>query len=477
MGVGLTLLLGFGLPPVLQLARVPPLRVIRRDLGQIKAASLGVLLAATVAFAALLLVVARDWKLGLIAVGGFGVAVALFAGLAWLAVIGLRRAVPESSAPRWLVLATRQVAARPAYAMLQISALSVGLMALALLVLLRTDLIDSWRRATPPDAPNRFVINVQPDQTTEFRAQLAGEGVARYDWYPMARGRLLTVNGEPVGPRYAHNEMARRSVNRELNLGLAADLPQHNRLAAGQWRSGDADGLSVESGLAEQLGLTLGDELRFDVAGQMRVGHVTSLRKVDWGSMRVNFFVMLPLAEPTDDLPVTYIAAFRAPAKAGFDSRLSAHFPNITNVDISSTLGQLQQVLDQVIRAVEYLFLFTVAAGLAVLFAALSATREARSRDYAVMRACGASASLLAQVQRAELLGVGALAGALASIGAMAVGWVLARYAFEFNWSASPWVPLVGAAAGALLALAAGWWGLRDVLRRPVMETLRRAEA
>jgi putative ABC transport system permease protein len=132
-------------------------------------------------------------------------------------------------------------------------------------------------------------------------------------------------------------------------------------------------------------------------------------------------------------------------------------------------------VLDQVVRAVEFLFAFTLAAGLVVLFAAVTATREARAREFAVMRALGAGRTLLAQVQRAELLGVGALAGLLASIAAMVVGWALARYAFEFQWTASWWVPLAGGAAGALLALAAGWWGLRDVLRRPVVETLRKA--
>jgi len=156
---------------------------------------------------------------------------------------------------------------------------------------------------------------------------------------------------------------------------------------------------------------------------------------------------------------------------------LSRDFPNITNVDVSASIAQVQRVLDQVIRAVEFLFGFTLLAGLVVLFAAVSATREARAREFAIMRALGASGRLLAQVQRAELLGVGALAGFLASVAAVAVGWLLAKYAFEFSWNPSPWVPLLGTAAGALLALAAGWWGLREVLRRPVLETLRRAGA
>jgi len=476
-GVGFTLLLGFGLPPVLQLARVPALRVIRRDVGALQPASLAVLGAGALAFVALLLAASSDLKLGLIAVGGFAGALALFALLAWLAVQALRRIVPRTRAPRWVVLATRQIASRPAFAVLQVCALSVGLLALVLLVLLRTDLIESWRAATPPDAPNRFVINVQPDQGEAFRERLQGAGVQRYDWYPMIRGRLIAVNGKPVAPDDYADDRARRLVDREFNLSHAAQMPMHNTLVAGRWTPDEADAVSVEEGIAQTLGLALGDRLSFDIAGSVSESRITSLRKVDWSSMRANFFVMYPRAA-MPDVPATYMAAFRAPEAAaanGFDNALSRDFPNITNVDVSASVAQVQRVLDQVVRAVEFLFGFTLAAGLVVLFAAVAATRESRAREFALMRAMGASGALLARVQRTELLGVGALAGLLASIAAMAVGWALARYAFDFTWRASPWVPLAGGAVGALLALAAGWWGLREVLRRPVVDTLRRA--
>ncbi|MEP6873689.1 MAG: FtsX-like permease family protein [Burkholderiales bacterium] len=476
IGVGFTLLMGFGLPPVLQLAQVPPLRVIRRDVGALKPASIAVLAAGAIGFAALLLAVASDLKMGLIAVGGFAAAIAVFALLSWLAVMLLRRAVPESRAPRWLVLATRQIAARPAFAVLQVSALSVGLLALVLLVLLRTDLIDSWRAATPKSAPNRFVINVQPDQGDAFRQRLDAAGVKGYDWYPMIRGRLVAINGKPVTIDGYAEERARRLLDREFNLSHTAALPAHNLLAGGRWTPDEKDAVSIEEGLAQTLGLKLGDALQFDIGGIQASGRITSLRKVDWSSMRVNFFVLFPSAS-MPDLPVSYIGAYRAPevGAAAFDNALSREFPNITNVDVSASIAQIQKVLDQVVRAVEFLFGFTLAAGLVVLFAAITATREARSREFAVMRALGASGRLLAQVQRAELLGVGALAGVLASFAAMAVGWALARYVFEFSWNPSPWVPLAGGAAGALLALAAGWWGLREVLRRPVVQTLRQA--
>jgi putative ABC transport system permease protein len=291
----------------------------------------------------------------------------------------------------------------------------------------------------------------------------------------MIRGRLVAINDRTVDQAQFAEDRARRLVEREFNLSHSATPPPHNPISAGRWVPDEADALSVEAGLAQTLGLKLGDRLRFDIAGRLHEGRITTLRTVDWGSMRVNFFVMFPRSS-MDDVPVTYISAFRAPERPGFDNALSREFPNITNIDVSTSIREVQRVVDQVIRAVEFLFGFTLAAGLVVLFAAVSATREARAREFAVMRAMGAGSKLLATVQRAELLGVGALAGLLASIVAIFVGWALARYAFEFAWTASPWVPLIGSVSGAVLALAAGWWGLRSVLTRPVIQTLRRAD-
>ncbi|MGH8847540.1 MAG: ABC transporter permease, partial [Polaromonas sp.] len=312
MGMGLTLLLAFGLPPVLQLARVPPLRVIRRDVGNLKPASLLVLGVGVAGFAALLLAASSDLLLGLIAVGGFLGAVLVFALASFAAVKLLRASVNEARAPRWLVLATRQLSARPVYAVVQTSALAVGLLALMLLVLLRTDLISSWRKATPPDAPNRFVINVQPEQGDAFQQALRAGGVKKFDWYPMIRGRLVAVNGKAVTPDDFEDDRAKRLVDREFNLSNSTETPSHNQVVAGRWTAGEKDAISVEEGLAKTLGLKLGDRLRFDMAGQLSDAKITSLRKVDWGSMRVNFFVMYPVAQLAD-VPVSYISAFRAP--------------------------------------------------------------------------------------------------------------------------------------------------------------------
>jgi putative ABC transport system permease protein len=474
MGMGLTLLLAFGLPPVLQLAQVPPLRVIRRDVGGLKPASLGVLGVGVVGFAALLLAASSDLKLGLIAVGGFAVATLLFAGLSWLAVKLLRATVNDSTAPTAMVLATRQIAARPAFAVVQVSSLAVGLLALVLLVLLRTDLIGSWRAATPANAPNRFVINIMPEQGEAFTNALKAAGVAKFDWFPMIRGRLIAINGRDISPSDYSDERASRLVDREFNLSHSAQLPEQNKVVAGRWQNDEVGAISVEDGIAKTLGLSLDDTLTFDVGGMRSTSKITSLRKVDWGSMRANFFAMYPVAK-LDGVPATYMSAFQAPATKGFDNALVRAFPNITAVDMTATIAQIQRVLDQVIGAVEFLFSFTLAAGLVVLFAAVTATREERAREYAIMRAVGARSSLLRRVQRIELAGVGLLAGFLASVVASVVGWALARYVFEFDWVVSLWVPLFGALAGALLALLAGWWGLREILSRPVMQTLRSA--
>lgn len=473
LGLGLSLMLGFGLGPVLQLASVPPLRVLRRDLGGVRMASGLVLVAGLAGFAGLLALVAGDWKLGLGTAGGFALALGVFALGAWLVLLLLRRAVPQAGAPRWLALATRQISARPGFAVVQVSALGIGLLSLALLLLLRTDLINSWRAATPRNAPDRFVINIQPEQAEAFRAALDAAGVKGYDWYPMIRGRLVTLNGAAVKPEQFKEERTQRLVEREFNLSHSDTLPPHNQLAQGAWVADEADGLSVELGLARDLGLKLGDRLGFDVAGQAVDARITSIRKLDWSSMRVNFFVLFPQREMAE-LPRSYITAFRAPADAkALDRQLARDYPNITAVDVRAQLDQVQQVLDQVASAVQVLFVFTLAVGLIVLLTAVSSTREARMREFALMRALGAGSGLLGRVQRAELLGLGLLAGVMAGGAALLIGAVLAAKVFDFAWTLNPWLVPASGLVGALLAWVAGWWGLRGVLSKPVMQSLR----
>jgi len=477
LGVGVLLTLGFGLPPVLQLARVPPLRVLRRDLGQLRPLSTAVWAFGALALAGMLMVVARDVKMGGIALGGFLGAMLAFAVLSLIAVRVLRALADRLAGhvPTWWTLGTRQLTAQPVQTVVQVCALSVGLLALMLLILIRTDLVASWRAATPADAPDRFVINIQPDQVDSFQALLRESGVKQFDWYPMVRARLVAVNGRAVRMQDYTEERAQRLVDREFNLSYAAQSPVHNQVVGGRFVPDEADAFSVEEGLAKTLGLKLGDRMRFDMAGSLYEGRITSLRKVDWSSMRVNFFVMAPKAD-MPDWPVSYITAFRMPPQGRLDRTLVQRYPNVTVVDVSATLAQIQSVLGQVITAVEFLFVFTLATGLIVLMAGLMTSRERRAREWAVLRSMGATQTLLAAIQRVELLGLGALAGAMAASAALGIGWGLATKVFEFEWQAPLWWPLLGALIGALLAWLAGWWSLRGVIKRPVALTLRQAD-
>jgi putative ABC transport system permease protein len=477
LGVGVLLTLGFGLPPVLQLTQVPPLRVLRRELGALRPMSAAVWGLGGAALLGLLMMVARDVKMGGIALGGFTGAVLIFALIGFLAVSVLRVLADKlaGKVPTWWTLGTRQLTAQPVQTVVQICALSVGLLALMLLILIRTDLVASWRNATPPDAPDRFVINIQPDQVESFQATLRQAGVERFDWYPMVRARLIAVNGKPVRAQDYAEDRAQRLVDREFNLSFARDVPAYNPVVAGRYEKDEDDAFSVEQGIAKTLGLKLGDRLQFEMAGAQQEGRITSLRKVDWSSMRVNFFVMAPKAD-MPQWPATYITAFKLPAQARLDRTLVQNFPNVTVVDVSATLAQVQGVLGQVITAVEFLFAFTLATGLIVLMAGLMTSRDRRAKEWAVLRAMGATRQLLLTVQRVELLGLGALAGAMSASAALLIGWGLATKVFEFDWNAPLWWPLLGALTGALLAWMAGWWSLRGVISRPVAVTLRQAE-
>ena len=480
IGVGMALLLAFGMPPVLQMADTPALHVIRRELGRIKPLSVLVVVAGAAGFAALLLVASADLKMGAIAVGGFAAALALFVLLGVVAVLLLQR-LAHSDHTRYLPqggrLAIRQLGARPGFVVVQISSLCLGLMALVLLVIVRTDLVQSWRNATPPDAYNRYVINILPEQAQDVQQALHDGGVTRYDWYPMVRGRLVAVNGQPVHASQYADDRAQRLVQREFNLSYSAALPAWNPVTQGMWRSGEADGISMEEGIMKTLGLRLGDRVVFDMAGVQRANTITSVRKVNWASMHVNFFAMYPLASLEEGVAQTYITAYHAPPRVAgrqsLDARLLQAYPNVTQVDMDSTLHQAQMVLEKVIRAIELLFGFGLAAGVLVLFATLASTREERAHEFAIMRALGARSALLQRIQNAELLVVGALSGLFAGAVALAIGWVLAHYVFEFEWTLAWQVLPVAVMAGALLAWLAGRWSLRNVLRQPVVQSLR----
>lgn len=473
--VGLVLLLGFALPPLAQLRAVPPLRVLRKDVGLPNARAGFGYLVGLIGFLLLLLWSANDVKVGIVTAGGFAGALLVFALAAWLVLQLLRplRAMTGRLGISWR-FALAAVQRRPMATIVQLVSLAVGLMALLLLTVTRTDLISAWRNAAPPDAPNRFLINIQPDQVSRVEALLRAGGIEA-QLHPMIRGRLVKINDRSVGPENYAEDRAQRLVDREFNLSYTAQAPAHNPVTAGTWYRDGAAELSIEEGIARTLGLKLGDELTFDIAGRMVTARATSLRKVNWDSMRANFFVLMPPSLLADQ-PASFITAFHLPPqKAALTGELLREFPNVTVVDTSAVLRQVQAVLDQVIAAVEFLFVFTLAAGVLVLYSALASSRDERVREAGLLRALGASRRQLSRAQLAELACIGALAGLLAAIGASAVGWALARFAFEFSYALSPWVFVLGTAGGALCALAGGYFGLRGVLNTPPLATLREA--
>lgn len=478
IAAGLVLLLGFALPPLLPLTRVPPVRVLRREWGEAGRTAWAAYALGIVLFAALLILAAGELKLGGIVAGGFAGGLLVFACIARLALWSASRVVRServNAGIGWRY-ALASLERRSGASALQITALGIGLMCLLLIAMTRNDLVAGWRKSTPPDAPNEFIIDIQPDQRDAVTQYLNTHGVPGTVLAPMVRGRLIAINGKPVNPDSFKGEDAKRLVDREFNLSYTTELPDDNRLSAGAWY-GDTKTpqISIEQGLAKLINVKPGDTLRFDVTGLQIDAPVTSVRKLDWGSFKVNFFVLMPPAA-LQDFPATFITSFHLPPeKQSTIDGLIAAYPNLTAIDMGPILAQVQRVLQQVIGAVQFLFAFTLAAGVLVLYAALAGTRDERMRESALLRALGASHRQVRAVQVAEFVAVGALAGLMAAIGAQVIGWLLATRVFEFYLSFNPWLLPAGIAAGIACAGVGGWISLRHVLMRPALQSLRDA--
>jgi putative ABC transport system permease protein len=471
---GLLLLIGFALPPLVALASVPPLRVLRRDLPRPKA---GGVLAYALGVATVALLIAwqaREAQAGAIMVGGVAALIVSAALVAW-ALIALLKRLPQRGVSWRFGLAN--LTRRRFASSLQIGALALGLMALLLLTLVRGDLMRAWRANLPPDAPNQFLVNVLPEQVDDAKATLSQRFGREIPFSPMVRGRLVERNGEAIDTRRYEDARARRLAEREFNLSYTDRLPQSNRVVAGRFWPPDARGaeagMSLEDGIAQSLGVKLGDTLTFDVAGSRVSAKITSLRKVDWDSFRVNFFALFPPGA-LDNQPATFIAAFRAPEtdRAWLAPLVQKH-PNILAIDVGELMRQVQGIVERVSRAIEFVFLFTLAGGLLVLQAAVAATQDERRFDAAVLRTLGASRRQLQSAQVAEFLLLGALAGLVAAAGATAIGWALSDRVFKVPFEANPLVWLYGIGGGALAVTIAGWLGTRNTVRQPPLAVIR----
>ena len=479
--VGLTLVAGFALPPLLRLRAVSTLRVLRREWAPGESLSWAAYTAGGAALAALMLWIAGDLRLFAIVLGGFSAALILYLLLARLALAAVSRPGARVGAGWRLGLANLRRHGRAS--VLQAAALGLGLTALLLLTVARQDLLDSWRRKLPPDAANRFVINIQPGQRAPLAAYFAAQGLAKPELAPMVRARLVRINGRAVDAASFADPRAQHLVEREFNLSWSAALPPGNRIVAGRWPgsgavsgtvSGTGQGqFSVEQGLAETLHLALGDTLTYDVAGVRLSGRITSLRRLAWDSMRVNFFVV---AQPgmLAGYPTSYLTSFHlAEDQSGFVNGLVREFPNLTVIDVGSLLRQMQAMLGQLADALQVVFGFALLAGLTVLYAALQASQDERRLELALLRALGARSRQLRGAVLAEFALLGGIAGLLGGLGAGGLSWALARLVFHLDYRPDPRLLLLGLAAGAIGAALAGWAGTAGVLRRPALGALR----
>jgi putative ABC transport system permease protein len=471
---GLALLLGFALPPLAALRRVPTLRVLRRDLGAPQAGGIATYAVGYAAIAGMIFWKAESLRLGAMVLGGFTGAMLAVGALTWLLLRAVSGVGIRGVTWRYGIANLKR---RALGSVLQVVALGIGMMALLVLTLVRQDLIHAWETTLPPEAPNRFVVNIQPDQVQRLEAFFEGHGVARPSMFPMVRGRLTEIAGRPVSAADYEDERARRLIEREFNLSWAERMRSDNRLTAGAWWTGPRPGAqySVEQGLAESLGIKLGDTLTFDIAGTPVAARVTSLRKVDWDTFNVNFFVIAPPGM-LEMHPASYVTSFYLPpGNATLLASLVREFPNVLLVDVAQVMAQVQAMMEQVARAVQFIFMFTLLAGLTVLYAAIASTQDERVYQATIMRTLGASRRQLRRAILAEFAVLGLLAGVLAAAGASALAYVVATRLLNlpFTFSAPVWI--IGAVAGAAGIALAGYAGTRRVLDAPPLKAMREA--
>jgi putative ABC transport system permease protein len=475
IGTGLVALAGFALPPLAALGRVPPLRVLRRDMLPIPASSWLVYGAALLALGLIMWRLSLDLVLTFALLGGGVIAAVVLGGLLLLTLKSLRRLLAGASLPWRLGLG--QLLRYPLAAAGQSLAFGLILLSMGLIALLRGELLDTWQNQLPKDAPNYFVLNVLPDQKDAFSQQISKLSPHAAPLYPVVPGRLMNINDEPVNNFVTKDSRGENATRRDLNLTWAATMPEGNTLTAGNWWPANGEtsatpGVSVEAKLAESLQIKLGDRLSFMVGGLSRDAVVTSLRDVNWDTFQPNFFIIFQPGT-LQDLPTTYMTSFYLPA--GNDKQiveLSRTFPAISILGVEALLAQVRSILDQVTLAVQFVLLFVLAAGIAVLFSGLQATLDERIRQGALVRALGAERALLIKARRIEFGLLGAVSGLLAALGCELVTFALYRYAFDLEWAPHAWLLLLPV-IGALLVGGAGVFGTRRALNVSPLTVLR----
>lgn len=474
--IGFTVLIAFAVPPILALRKVPALRVLRRDVPLTEPSAWVVGLLGLAGLGGLLWWKADSATLATIILGGIGITAFVLAAIAWLLLRWLKRVRKTLRGPWRYGLAN--LSRHEGMTLAQVSAMGLGLMALLLLTFVRTDLLSRWQQTLPVDAPNRFVINVQSDQVAGVEKFISREGLKAASLFPMVRARLQEVNGKKVtGADYeAEGMRTQRLAEREFNLSSMAVFGEDNKLVAGKYWSADHVGdieMSVEEEFAAALSWKIGDVVSFDVAGQKLTAKITSLRKVEWGSFKPNFFVVISPGG-LEGFSASYISAMHVPMeKQKAMDNLVREYPNLSVIDVDAVLKQVRSTIDQVTRVVESVFYFSLLAGLLVLLAAVQASQDDRMREAGVMRVLGASQKQLRLAQATEFASLGLLSGLVASISASVITSLISEQVFNLPWTFEYSLIAYGIIGGCSLALVAGLWATRKVTRVPPMETLR----
>ncbi len=469
MFTALSILAGFALPDLMQMGKTPPLRVLRHDI-EPPPLRYGISwMAGIVAVLALLLWIVRDTQLVLTLFGGAAVTFLALAAAGWLLVKSLRGFRGAAGAAWRYGLAS--LARRGRESVIQVVAFGLGLMVLLLLTTVRNDLMDTWRQSLPENAPNQFLINIQPHEIQPMTAFLQKHGLAVPRFVPLVRARMTTINGQNVSQMTFEDPQGSDWARRDANLSWSDVLQEDNRIVEGKfWDSGSSQNeVSVEQGFARELGLSLGDEVTFDIAGETASAKVTSLRTVEWDSFSPNFFMVFT-PSVLESFPATFIASLYADSsnQAGILELMRA-FPSVTIIDLDALLGQVRDVMDKAALAVQAVFIFTLLAGLTVLWAAVQSSRDERRYESAILRTLGASKKRVLTGVATEFIAIGLLAGILAASGASLAGYLIAENLFEldYHFSFTLWLagPLAGMFFVGLSGMAASW---RVITHAPV---------
>jgi putative ABC transport system permease protein len=475
LATGLIILAGFALPPLMRLREVPPLRVLRRDLVPLPARSWLVYGMALLAVVALMWRYTQNWPLTLAVLAGSAAAVLVLA-LIGFGLLALGRRLSGRVGAAWRFGLNNLWRNRQS-SISQVLAFGLTLMAMAMIALVRSDLLTTWQNQLPDNAPNHFAVNILPHEVDAMRDFLDGRGVPATKIYPMVRGRLVSINAVAVREAVTKEESNHNALNRELNLTWAGRLQADNAIVEGLWwLPGDAGRplVSVESRLAERLGIRPGDELGFTVGSERITAGVASLRAVQWDSFRPNFYMVFPPGGVLETLPATYITSFYLPSG---DKQLLVdmvrQFPAVTVLELDLIMAEVGRIFRQVTLAVEYVLLFVLLAGFAVLFAALQNSLDERLYEGALLRALGASRRQLRAGHLAEYTALGVVAGLVAAMGTECLAWLLYSEVMHLDYSFKWPVWIAAPLLGAVLVGCAGYWGTRPVLQQTPLTLLR----